>query len=77
METLSMLEFRKHAPEIVKRLQAGQHMVLTYRGKPVARLEPLQSSIAEDDAIYSLAKQADESADDLTNRDIDETVYGG
>ncbi len=71
-----MLEFRKHAPEVVKRLQAGQHMVLTYRGKPVARLEPLEGNVAEDDAIYSLTEQADDSADNLTNRDIDEVVYG-
>ena len=44
MKTVSMLEFRKNAMEIVKGVQRGQRVVLTYRGEPVARLEPPESS---------------------------------
>jgi len=55
MKTVSMLDFRNRAERIIAQVQKGQEMVLTYRGKPVLRLQPFhEEEIAEDDPFYVL-----------------------
>ena len=77
MKTVTMLEFRRNALEIIRRTQRGQRILLTYRGKPVARLEPIHADrVREDDPIYGLPELADSDAGSLSNRDIDGFVYG-
>jgi len=47
MKTVTMLEFRQEAEKILGRIQKGEHMILTYRGKPAARLrvsEPMMTA---------------------------------
>jgi prevent-host-death family protein len=76
MKTVSMLEFRRHAEKIIDQVQKGQRMILTRRGKPVARLEPLiPETVDGDDPIYSLTDMA-EPGESLTNEEIDRIVYG-
>jgi antitoxin (DNA-binding transcriptional repressor) of toxin-antitoxin stability system len=71
-----MLEFRRHAERIIAQVQKGERMILTRRGKPVARLEPIRgNSVDADDPFYSLCELA-EPAGSLTNRRIDEILYG-
>jgi prevent-host-death family protein len=78
MKAVSMLEFRKRADEVLKQVCKGQAFVLTYRGKPVARLEPIrQQTVDPDDPIYRLAELASDAAGSLTNTQIDEILYGG
>jgi antitoxin (DNA-binding transcriptional repressor) of toxin-antitoxin stability system len=77
MKTVSMLEFRLHADKIIAQVQKGQRMILTCRGKPVARLEPIvQESIDADDPFYSLPGVGDASGESLTNEQIDDILYG-
>ena len=77
MKTISMLEFRKKAESFLKQVSKGQAFVLTYRGKPVARLEPIKpKSIAADDPIFTLREIASPTAKPLTNDEIDRAVYG-
>ncbi len=77
MKTVSMLEFRNRAERIIAQVRNGQEMVLTYRGKPVLRLQPLhEDEIAEDDPFYALDQQADAKGKSLTNRQMDKTIYG-
>jgi len=72
-----MVELRARAEEIVASVQKGQRMVLTYRGRPAVRLEPvLPDAIAHDDAFYRLSELAGGSGGSLTNREIDKIVYG-
>lgn len=83
-----MLELRQNAEAIVQDLRRGLAMTLTYRGRPLARLEPILStaeSIAADDPLYTLAEQAGRVDGDakmakanacLTNEDIDHALYG-
>ena len=76
MKSISMLQFRRQAEAIVRQVQKGQRFTLTYRGKPVARLEPVANQpIAGDDPIYDLAELASASAEPLTNAEIDRAVY--
>jgi prevent-host-death family protein len=76
MKTLSMLEFRNRAEAVLAMVSKGQNFVLTYRGKPVARLEPIEARRIEEDPIYGLDELASTKAEPLTNGDIDRMVYG-
>ena len=76
MQEVSMLDFRRDAERILTKVRNGERLVLTHRGKPVARLEPIRDeSLDGDDPFYSLCELA-EAAGPLTNRQIDEIVYG-
>lgn len=76
MKKISMLDFRLNAERIIAQVQKGQRMILTRRGKPVARLEPISADVLDsDDPIYSLADIA-APGESLDNSQIDETVYG-
>lgn len=71
-----MLELRRNALGIIEEVQRGQHLVLTYRGKPMARIEPLESVPADEDPFYALADLADAEGESLTNREMDQVIYG-
>ena len=76
MKTVSMLDFRQDAERIIAQLQKGERMILTRRGKPVARLEPiLHEQVEEDDPFYALTQLA-VPGESLTNEQIDGIVYG-
>lgn len=76
MKQVSMVDFRLDAERIIAQVQRGHSLILTRRGKPVARLEPIRSeSPSDDDPFYSLCDLAVEG-ESLTNRQMDEIVYG-
>lgn len=76
MKSVSMLEFRRAADRVLAKVRQGERLILTHRGKPVARLEPIRDeSIKPDDAFYSLCDLA-EPAGSLSNPQIDEILYG-
>ena len=76
MKTVSLVEFRKDARSVVRRVMKGERMVLTYRGKPVMRLEPIaDDAINPNDPFYSLDRLADPSGESLTNKQMDEIIY--
>jgi prevent-host-death family protein len=77
MKTVSMLELRRRADEIIAQVRRGQRLLLTYRGKAVATLEPVRDSqIAEDDPFYRLPELAEAKGRSLTNREMDDLIYG-
>ena len=72
-----MVELRLHADRIIRRVKAGETLVLTYRGRPALRLEPLPAEeLDRNDPFYALADLADDTGASLTNEQIDEIVYG-
>lgn len=79
MKTISMLELRSKGREVVKRLERGERMDLTYRGRKVARLEPIRPAmdgpIPDDDPIRTFHKFA-EPLGAMSNEDIDQVLYG-
>jgi antitoxin (DNA-binding transcriptional repressor) of toxin-antitoxin stability system len=77
MKTVTMLEFRLHADRILSQVQQGERIVLTYRGKAVARLEPIVSKTLDaDDPFYSLDSTTETTGESLSNTQIDEILYG-
>ena len=76
-KTVSMLELRQRAGEIVAQVRRGEKLVLTYRGRPAIRLEPLRpESASADDPFYRLADLAGAGGKSLSNEEIDKIVYG-
>ena len=77
MKHVTLVEFRKSAEAILNRIQRGERFVLTRRGRPVIRLEPItESTPTEEDPIYRLAELALDCSDPMTNRDMDRAIYG-
>jgi len=76
MKTVTVLEFRKNAKKIIQWVTEGQRLMMTYRGKPVARIEPLEDNNPDaNDPFYLLAQQAVEEGIDLSNEDMDRILY--
>lgn len=76
MTRISTLELRRGIRAVLERVRRGERLVLTYRGRPFARLEPYAERPEGDDPFYGLAERAAESVGSLTNAEIDGTVYG-
>ena len=77
MKSISVLEFRKNAEKIIRWSKQGKRMIMTYRGRPVMRLEPIQDdAVDKDDPFLLLDGIADGKKEDLSNRQMDEIIYG-
>jgi antitoxin (DNA-binding transcriptional repressor) of toxin-antitoxin stability system len=75
-----MLEFRKDAEGVLRRIAKGERFVLSHRGKPVARLEPLtglSENAAANDPFLTVARRAVPSPKGKTpHGEIDHLLYG-
>ncbi len=80
MKTITMLEFRQNAQSVLRRVAKGERLLLSHRGKPAARLEPLTSApndVLSTDPFLSIASRATASLKGKTRHDdIDRIVYG-
>ena len=77
MGKVTLVEFRKDAEKVIRRVQRGERLVLTRRGRPVMRLEPIRERPHDqDDPIYRLAELAAPRGKPMTDREIDRVVYG-
>ena len=76
METVSILEFRRDANAVIRKVRQGKRLILTYRGKPVMRLEPIRDCrVGPDDPFYAITQRAIPNGRSLTNEEIDQIVY--
>ena len=75
-----MLAFRRNAKGALAAIRRGERLLLMYRGRPVARLEPVPEeppAVPEDDPLLRIEDFAvDGPGGRLSNRDIDRLVYG-
>ena len=77
MKTVTLVEFRKNAEGILRQVQQGQSLILTCRGRPTARLEPIEDmDVRADDPIYHLDSFASGESEALSNEDMDRVIYG-
>jgi prevent-host-death family protein len=81
MNTVTMLEFRKNAENILRRVCSGERFILSHRGRPAARLEPISTRPKADpakDPFLSISQRARPSPKGKTRHsDIDRIIYGG
>lgn len=75
-----MLELRRNAESILRRVKHGERLILTYRGRPALRLEPLmdnQTKAGESDPFFKLKGLVEPGqASGMSNEDMDAVVYG-
>jgi prevent-host-death family protein len=45
MQTVSVAETKAHLSEVLSRVEAGEEVVITRRGRPVARLAPVRKTL--------------------------------
>lgn len=45
MDRIGVRELRQHASRFLKRVQAGESLLVTDRGKPIARLVPITTGV--------------------------------
>lgn len=78
MKTITMLDFRKNSEQVVNWARQGRSMVMTYRGKPVLRLEPIRevSRSTAEDSFYRLPEMAEKKGGNLSNAEMDRLIYG-
>jgi len=80
IKTVTMLEFRRDAAGVLRRIANGERLVLSHRGKPAARLEPLNGPSVADpatDPFLSINRRATRSPKGKTrHRDIDRVLHG-
>jgi len=80
MKTISMLQFRRDARRALDAVGRGEPVLLTYRGRPVARLEPVRNDtmdIGPDDALRRIDEYAiDGPGGQISNEEIDRLAYG-
>ena len=76
MTSITMVELRRNAESILRRVARGERFVLTYRGQSVAQLQPIQDKSDEDESdFYTLCGVATD-APSLSNAQIDDAIYG-
>lgn len=61
MITVGSYEAKTHLPDLLRQVEAGEHVVITRNGKPVARLMPiadakLEQALAAKERIMELRK---------------------
>ncbi len=80
MKTVSMLEFRQNAQSVLRRVAKGERLLISHRGKPAARLEPLTApanNVLSNDPFVTIGSRATASPKGKTRHaDIDRIVYG-
>ena len=80
MKTVTLLQFRKDAEGILRRVAKGERFLLSRRGRPAARLEPVRALITRDpssDPFLTISRRAAPGSRGKTrHEDIDRILYG-
>lgn len=80
MKAITVLELRRNMGRVLDELKRGERLVLTYRGVPVARLEPVAAAtmeVPEDDPLLHVDEYAvDGPGGTLSNDEADRLIYG-
>ena len=77
MKTISLLEFRKNSKKILEWARRGERMVMTFRGVPVCRIEPMGNKLPDtNDSFYQITDLADEKGGALKTQEMDKIIYG-
>jgi antitoxin (DNA-binding transcriptional repressor) of toxin-antitoxin stability system len=79
MKTISTSELRSKTRLLVRSLERGKAVGLTYRGHKLAQIYPVRpiNGISANDPLYRFHRHADRKAKPLTDQEMDRKVYGG
>jgi antitoxin (DNA-binding transcriptional repressor) of toxin-antitoxin stability system len=78
VKTISTSQLRSRTRSLVRALENGTAVSLTYRGQKLANIWPLKSKngVRADDPLYRLHHSADKTEKPLTDRQMDRLLYG-
>jgi antitoxin (DNA-binding transcriptional repressor) of toxin-antitoxin stability system len=79
VKTISTTELRSKTRALVRSLENGEAVGLTYRGHKLAQISPVRQTngISVSDPLYRFHHHAQRRAKPLTDRDMNRLVYGG
>ena len=76
MADLRARELRNDLSQVLRRVQAGEHLRVTLRGRPVARLVPVDSRSPTMPWLAFLSEVARDGADSELSTDLAQAVQG-
>jgi len=74
MANVSIRDLRSHGGQIVDRAAAGERIVITRSGKPVAELVPLQKRRLTAEALLARSRHLQPVDHDAMRAEIDELI---
>ena len=78
-KSVTVLEFRRDTEGFLRRIDKGERLILFYRGKPAARLEPIHSlsrAPRKSDPFLTIGHRATASPKRIAkHHDIDRILY--
>jgi antitoxin (DNA-binding transcriptional repressor) of toxin-antitoxin stability system len=86
MKEISAVEFRRDMEAFIRKVQQGKSFLMTYRGEPAVRLEPVVPTRDDRqsgaDTLLSFCELGERLVPpgpqtELTNAEIDRLIYGG
>lgn len=78
MKTISTSELRSMTPSLVRTLENGKAVGLTYRGRKLANIFPVRpiGGVNANDPLYRFHRHATSKATPVNDREIDRIIYG-
>jgi prevent-host-death family protein len=74
MDTVTVRDLRNNGGEVLRRVEHGEHIVVTRDGTPVAELRPLPRSSAGPAELIRRRKNLPHVNPDALRRDIDNLI---
>ena len=75
MTEVTIRELRNHGGDVVDRVAAGERLVVTRAGRPVAELRPLPPSGASASVLLARWRRLPPLDGAVLRRDLDATLY--
>ena len=74
MTTVTIRDLRNHGGEVVDRVEAGEHITVTRKGRAVAELRPLRSRGIASAALFERWRRLPTVDPSQLRRDIDDLI---
>ena len=74
MAEVSIRELRNHGGDVVDRVAAGERVIVTRGGRPVAELRPLRSTLLTASALLERCRRLPPIDDASLRADLDATL---
>ena len=74
MDTVTISELRKHGRAVIERVEAGESLLVSRDGRPVAELRPLPRKPLDRETLLELWKDVPPMDPEAFRRDIDSII---
>ena len=74
MDTVTISELRKHGRAVIERVEAGESLLVSRDGRPVAELRPLPRKPLDAETLLELYKDVPPMDPEAFRRDLDSII---